>query len=70
MKIQPTFQQALDWHRNGKMTSPNARSAVYTDAILSELDEAIQLLQSCVIPEVEPAIAEFLHRHPEAPYIK
>lgn len=33
----PKLREALSWHESGKLTSPRAMSALYTDSILAEL---------------------------------
>ncbi len=63
------FDKALSWHRVGKQTSPRARSVHLTDAILSELDEAIRLLR--LFDEgklMRGEVSEFLYDHSDSPY--
>jgi hypothetical protein len=65
---EPTFAQALDWHRWGQVTAPDAMSVRYCTAMLQELDAALHLLNTP--PQhflLSPAI-EFLDRHREFPY--
>lgn len=42
----PTYEQAMEWHRNGASVSPNAPAVQYTQAIIDHYESRLTLINA------------------------
>lgn len=65
----PLFAAAIGWHTAGLLASPNAGSVRMCQAVFTELNTAVALVQSMQLGAApQEDVDAFLTRHARAPY--
>lgn len=63
------FEFAVVWHGMNRHTSPTAKTVQYTQAILEEVNEAVEIIRQYHRQGVQSRDSlEFAERHRNAPY--